>query len=630
MRAIGRILVPLTFSLYLVACGGNGNGKPQQVQIPDPPAAPVVTVGADIKQLIFSWDTVAGATHYRLLENPDGHSGFAQVGDNIPSAELSVARDIAVHQHDWVRALYLVQACNASGCKGSTQVSVTDLMVDTVGYFKASNTELSDHFGRAVALSGDGKTLAVGAPPEDSSAIGINGDQTDNSNRYAGAVYVFRFDGVAWHQQAYVKASNTDPFDDFGNSIALSRDGNTMVVGAYTETSGATGIDGDQADNTSIQSGAVYLYGFDDNSWRQQAYIKASNTGQGDHFGWSLALSPDGDLLAVGAPGEGSAAAGINGDQTDNSLDSAGAVYLFYSDGFTWTQQAYIKASNTGFGDKFGEAVALSADGQTLAVGALFENSIAAGINGDQYDDIALKTFGAVYLFRFDDTNWYQQAYIKASNTKATTPGPGDRFGDSIALSADGNTLAVGATEEDSSATGLNGDQYDDVYNGDFGAVYMFRFDGVDWYQQAYIKSSNSGEGDYFGNVALSADGNTLAVGASGEDSIATGINGDEYDDHEIGASGAVYVFQFDGADWYQQAYVKASNPGNGVPNPDCEPQNSEYCRSFGDLFGSSVALCADGKTLAVGAHYEDSSVTGINGDQTDNSADNSGAVYVY
>ena len=113
--------------------------------------------------------------------------------------------------------------------------------------------------GAAVALSADGNTLAVGAPDEESNATGTNGDQSDNSYLFAGAVYVFRFDGTAWSQQTYVKASNTDEFDQFGR-VALSADGSTLAVGAFGEASNATGIKGDQSDNSVRESGAVYLY----------------------------------------------------------------------------------------------------------------------------------------------------------------------------------------------------------------------------------------------------------------------------------------------------------------------------------------------------------------------------------
>src|SRR6185369_11222301 len=93
---------------------------------------------------------------------------------------------------------------------------------------------------------------------------------------------------------------------------------------------------------------------------REVAYIKASNAEMGDHFGnggtlegHAVALSADGNTLAVGAPYESSAAKGINGNQNDNSLYSSGAVYVFVRTGTLWTQQAYVKASNPGQSDKF-------------------------------------------------------------------------------------------------------------------------------------------------------------------------------------------------------------------------------------------------------------------------------------
>ena len=115
-------------------------------------------------------------------------------------------------------------------------------------------------FGLSVALAADGNTLAVGATAEGSRATGINGDQSDRSAANSGAVYVFtRSDGI-WTQQAYVKASNTDASDQFGASVALAADGNTLAVGANAEGSSATGINGDQSDNSASLSGAVYLY----------------------------------------------------------------------------------------------------------------------------------------------------------------------------------------------------------------------------------------------------------------------------------------------------------------------------------------------------------------------------------
>jgi len=325
-------------------------------------------------------------------------------------------------------------------------------------YIKASNTGMADWFGCSVSLSGD--TLAVGACYEASSATGVNGNQADNSAMGSGAVYIFTRSGATWTQQAYIKASNTEAWDSFGSSVSLS--GDTLAVGAYAEASSATGVNGNQTDNSAPNSGAVYLFTRSGNIWTQQAYIKASNTGAGDLFGYSVSLS--GDALAVGAFTEDSNATGVNGSQGDNSAPDSGAVYVFTRSGSTWTQQAYIKASNTNADDWFGGHVSLSGD--TLAVGAYGEASSSTGINGNQTDNSALNS-GAVYVFTRNGTIWTQQAYIKASNTDAD-----DRFGRSVSLS--GDALAVGAFDEDSKATGVNVNQADNSALGS-GAVYILR-----------------------------------------------------------------------------------------------------------------------------------------------------------
>ena len=327
----------------------------------------------------------------------------------------------------------------------------------------------------------------------------------------------------------------------------------------------------------------------------QLVYGKASNTGTGDGFGNSVALS--GDTLAVGAPFESSKALGINGNQADDGASHAGAVYVFVHTGTTWTQQAYLKASNTDAADSFGSSIALMDD--TLVVGAPFEASAAKGVNGSQTDNTAFGA-GAVYVFVRSGTTWTQQAYLKASNAERL-----DVFGASVALS--GNTLAVGAPGESSSATGVNGDQASNAAETS-GAAYVFARAGTVWTQQAYIKASNTGVGDDFG-LSVTLSGDTLAVGAPNEDSAAAGINGSQNNEGTPEA-GAVYVFTRTGAAWMQQAYIKASNTATS------------------DLFGTTVALSRD--TLAVGAFGEDSNATGVNGNQTNDGARESGAVYVF
>jgi hypothetical protein len=206
-----------------------------------------------------------------------------------------------------------------------------------------------------------------------------------------------------------VKASNTGPDDEFGGSLALSADGGTLAVGASFEDSNSTGIDGDQGDSTGVgvDSGAAYVFvRVAQTTWEQQAYVKASNTGLEDNFGVSLTLSDDGDTLAIGASLEDSNAKGIDGNQGNSTgigIDS-GAVYLFARDeAGEWSSETYVKASNTETSDTFGNAVALSGDGGTLAVAAFNEDGRADGISHDadgpdQTQNGALAA-GAVYVY---------------------------------------------------------------------------------------------------------------------------------------------------------------------------------------------------------------------------------------
>jgi len=581
-----NLVAILVTALVFSAC--DGGGMSLQPKLPDPPEAPVVAVDAGLKQLIFSWAEVPGTTHYRLMENPDGHSGFTQTGADISAGSVSVTQPIAVHRQDWPNALYMVRACNGGGCTDSSEVSATDLQPSAVGFFKASNNDggpvgswdaeygVGDGFGAAVALSADGRTLVVGAPGEDGGSSGINGEQSNDAAFEAGAVYVFRVAGEKWSQQAYVKASNAEGADlidlaygdVFGTSVSLSADGLTLAVGAPREDGGSSGVDGDQSDNSAIQAGAVYIFRLVNDEWSQQAYIKASNTEggewadrslfqNGDYFGYLVSLSGDGDTLAVTAPGEDSGATGIDGDQADNSAPNSGAVYIFRYDGSDWSQQAYVKPSSRDVG-RIGKP-ALSGDGDTLTVGA--------------------------YVFRFDGMEWSEQSCI------LTLP-DGVCSGVGSVISADGNTIAIPQPT----------------------TIPIYRYDGTQWSQQDNVTFSSTDAEHFFAGVALSDDGDILAAHAYWWE------NG--VPDYPWWTTDAIYVFRFIDEVWTQESYVRNPRPERSS-NPACDYQSHEE-------YGRAISISGDANTLAVGAPGENSNATGIGGDQNDDSVCGSGAVYLY
>jgi hypothetical protein len=544
----------------------------------------------------------------------------------------------------------------------------------------------------AVAVTFADTTTTIGATAtEVDAAITVNGAAWSNVTIYdlTEGVNIFRVSvtttGGAAHvytitvtrpsqanvaEQAYAKAFNTGARDQFGTSMAL--DGDTLVVGAPLEDSAETGTSGQGASNGASDSGAVYVFVRVAGVWSQEAYLKPSNTGAGDRFGSSVAIS--GNTLVVGAPSEDSAETGTSGQGTSNGAIDSGAAYVFTRTAGVWTQEAYLKASNTGAGDQFGWSVAISGD--TLAVGAPLEDSAARTINGGVSDESnnGASNAGAAYVFVRSGQAWTQEAYVKPLNAD-----PGDDFGVSVALS--GDTLAVGATGEAGDGVAL--DPFNNLAPVS-GAAYVFVRNAGVWTQQAYLKASNPNVSDTFG-WRLALDGDTLAVSAPLEDSADHGVGADGSDNNAASA-GAVYVFVRNGSNvWSQQAYLKASNPGSldsfgwdlglsgdrlavGAPGEDSAgpgennavPVTNESNQSdnglatagavyvfersgtswsqldylkasnpgSGDGFGVSVAV--GGATVAAGAIQEDSAATGVGGDPASNAALDSGAAYVF
>lgn len=365
-------------------------------------------------------------------------------------------------------------------------------------------------------------------------------------------------------QEAYLRASNPGNTDFFGYSVAL--DGDTLVVGALAEDSAATGVGGNQNDESASDSGAAYVFVRSGNIWTQQAYLKASNTESEDYFGISVAI--DGDTVVVGAYGEASVATGVGGNQANNSAPFAGAAYVFVRSGTTWTQQAYLKASNTEEYDLFGNDVAIEAD--LIVVGAPGEDGGGGGL-------------GAAYTFTRSGTVWSAPTYLKPTAAVGTAA-----FGRSLAL--DAGTLVVGAPGEQNT-----------------GAAYVFVRSGNAFVQQGYLRAPQPGAADRFG-TSVDIYGNTVVAGAPGEDSSSTGVGGPTNESSPD--SGAAYVFRRTSGVWSFQAFLKASNT------------------QAGDAFGSAVSVYSD--KVAVGAYLEDGGGDGVGANPSDNSAPDAGATFVF
>ena len=405
------------------------------------------------------------------------------------------------------------------------------------------------------------------------------------------AIYPLTIDPTV--QQAFLKAPNADTGDQFGMSLCAS--GNRVVIGAPNEDGASSGVNGNMSNNGKLDAGAAYVFVRNAGSWSLEAYLKASNSQQYDHFGESVSIS--GDTIVVGAWGEDSRAVGVNGVQTNNDKKESGAAYVFVLSGNTWSQQAYLKASNADVFDRFGNAVAV--DGDTIVVGAFTEDSPAMGVGGDQGNaPIGQgRDFGAAYVFVRNGQTWSQEAYLKQGPGGSTLSVRFARFGEVVAVS--GDTVAIGSPNYGRWMRGR---------------VEVYQRSGSTWSYEAQLGPSwlgHSSRDDEFGK-SLALQGDYLLIGAPGEDGNGNDWTGNP-DSNGTKKSGAAYLYRHTNGPinpWTLDTYLKADN------------------REVGDYFGSSVALSPD--TILVGAEREKGSTTGVDAVGSVNGAPSSGAAYIF
>jgi hypothetical protein len=304
----------------------------------------------------------------------------------------------------------------------------------------ASDAAAADWFGISVAIDGD--TIVVGA---------LFGE---GAGADSGSAYVFTRSGTTWTQQAKLTASDGEPVDEFGISVAI--EGDTAVVGSH--------FDGDAG----FFSGSAYVFTRSGTTWTQQAKLTASDAAALDRFGNSVALS--GDTAVVGA------------SFGDAAFPDSGSAYVFTRSGTTWSQQAKLTASDAAALDRFGNSVALSGD--TAVVGA-------------QGNDDAGTESGSAYVFTRSGTTWSQQAKLTASDAAAD-----DEFGFSVALSVD--TAMVGAPFGDGAVPAS-------------GSAYAFEPNGTTWTQVVKVTARDAAADDGFG-FSVAIDENAVVVGSPFDD----------------------------------------------------------------------------------------------------------------
>ncbi len=375
------------------------------------------------------------------------------------------------HLHSWLQ-LHGGRVLLHVDSRGARYPLRIDPLIQQSGKLTGNGEVGGGEFGYGVALSADGNTALAGAR--------------------SGPAWVFTRSGDEWIQQSELKPSGSG-----GGNFALSADGNTAVIGAGN-----------------FASGSAWVFTRSGSAWSQQAQLISSGSVGKSDYGESIALSADGNTVLVGAPNDG----------------AVGAVWVFTRSGSTWTQQGGKLTRPKGSGAGFGWSVALSAEGNTALIGDLSQE--------------------AAWVFARSGSTWTQQGEKLTRSGGAN----GAEFGFSAALSADGDTALVGERITT-------------------GSAWVFTRSGEEWAQQA--KLTVPGSSSFGWSVALSADGDSALVGGP-------------FDNKGLGAA---WRYTRSGSTWTQQE--KLTGAGESGP---------------GEL-GASVALSANANTALIGGPFDEGAV---------------------
>jgi FG-GAP repeat protein len=314
-----------------------------------------------------------------------------------------------------------------------------------------ADSEQGDFIGSSVALLND---VAV---------IGSDGD--DDMGVNAGAVYVFRYDGKSWIEEAKLLASDGQPNQSFGGSVAIS--GKTIIASSQFD------------DDNGTFSGSVYIFRYNGTSWVQEAKLIPSDSHPGQFFGFSVGIS--GSVAVIGAIGDWTTL--------------RGSAYIFRFNGSAWVQEQELIPADFSFSDKVGSAVAAFGD---LVI-----------VSDDLDDELGSKA-GAAYIFRYDGNSWVEETKLLASDGNAN-----DRFGWRRAVSISSTHAMVGAIGADGNAV-------------DTGAAYVYRWTGSQWIEDAKLFAPDGAPGDNFGR-SVGFHNSIFAVGNPTDSTDAGSNTGSAY-----------------------------------------------------------------------------------------------------
>jgi len=507
------------------------------VTLAAPPAAPVVTVGAhSIKRLQFDWPSVPGVGRYELWFRAAPGAQWVKYTETIAQRPL-IRITVSVHLLDWRVARYRVAACNPSGCTNSAEVRVNEIVLDAVGYLKQNSAAEGRWFGQVVAMSADGYTAAVATaqsagnnadngivylyrktsssspwrlesrlipslfrrgssqPYSASTSLAVNGDGSLVAfGRYTegiggqpanGAVYLFRRNGTTWSQEKRLAGGGAN--DRFGNAVDLDDSGNTLSVWRRADTAAGYGV--------------TEIYNRTSAGWQPTATLPVPLPPFGiTNCEAHHALSGDGKtllrtcgvagtpvVLVHNAPGWGESARINAGDNAEIDTNFDGTLFATrrgYAFADVYRLQQNVWSPDIGSPLDMNNdsdvvspvytSIALSRDGKFIAAGDAEDGHGEIGPNYPPIPENVSRERGSVYVFERKPSGWKLRRLMKPSVAASSLYSFPSLYGYSVAIGANGRALIVGAVDDRSAATGINGDPANISLPQNLGAAWLY------------------------------------------------------------------------------------------------------------------------------------------------------------
>jgi hypothetical protein len=497
-----------------------------------PPAAPAVTVGAGLKHLQFDWAPVPQASHYELWFKANGGAAWTRYNET-PAERPRFRVSVAVHLLDWRVARYRVAACNSSGCTSSPELGVATLAKEAVGYIKPPQAQNTFGFGAGTATSADGNTIAVAsgelvggvsrtsvvnvyrkdgftwkrdprvvpsrvlpdtAIPQQYqfSPVALNGNGTvlvlgvatsssETSPPHSGAVFIFRYDGTRWNEEARLESPYALGYlgwhvdiDDAGGLVIASRyvdRDNVPETLAYRHSSAGwsaaeevpilrknnfqlicdqPALSGNGKTLVRVCGGALpsvrYAQILRTTDWKQSGEIFLASLFRAQFRDGAIDTNYAGNRVVV--------------------LMEEGRIGMFWKGATGWHQDGEFTGGSGTF-NAFGQHLAMSRDGKIIAAADFNSCYPGTGPVYGPFPYCSLTSSGLVTVYYHTPGGWRLRSHLKPNNTAI------QKFGQSVSLGDNGRLLVVGAPYEPSAAVGIDGDQTD-TSAPERGAVWLY------------------------------------------------------------------------------------------------------------------------------------------------------------